>query len=154
MNNVLHMVWLIPALPLLGFWLIALFRNRLSHSVTGILGSGTVLASFALSVWVFMQVRSGNTHLAHYFDFIKASGLQIGFDFQIDPLSSLFLLIITGVGFLIHLYSTAYMHDEAAPHFARYFAYLNLFVFSMLLLVMGGNFVIMFIGWEGVGLCS
>lgn len=154
MNNVLQMVWLIPALPLLGFLLIGLLRNRLPHAVTGMLGSGTVLGSFALSVWVFMQVRSGNTHLAHYFDFIKASGLQIGFDFQIDPLSSLFLLIITGVGFLIHLYSTAYMHDEAAPHFARYFAYLNLFVFSMLLLVMGGNFVIMFIGWEGVGLCS
>ena len=74
--------------------------------------------------------------------------------FQVDQLSSLFLLIITGVGFLIHLYSTAYMHEEEAPHFARYFSYLNLFVFSMLLLVLGGNFVILFIGWEGVGLCS
>ena len=69
-------------------------------------------------------------------------------------LSSLFLLIITGVGFLIHVYSTSYMKEEKAEHFGRYFSYLNLFVFSMLLLVMGGNFVIMFIGWEGVGLCS
>ena len=73
------------------------------------------------------------------------------FAFQVDQLSSLFLLIITGVGFLIHVYSTSYMHEEETPHFARYFAYLNLFVFSMLLLVMGANYVIMFIGWEGVG---
>jgi NADH-quinone oxidoreductase subunit L len=80
--------------------------------------------------------------------------LRIPFSFQVDPLSSLFLLIITGVGFLIHVYSTAYMHEERRDHFARYFAYLNLFVFSMLLLVLGSNFVIMFIGWEGVGLCS
>ena len=74
--------------------------------------------------------------------------------FKIDQLSSLFLLIITGVGFLIHVYSTSYMHEEPAKDFARYFAYLNLFVFSMLLLVLGANYVIMFIGWEGVGLCS
>ncbi|MBC7511021.1 MAG: NADH-quinone oxidoreductase subunit L, partial [Ferruginibacter sp.] len=80
--------------------------------------------------------------------------LKVGFDFQIDQLSSLFLLIITGVGFLIHVYSTSYMREEASEDFAKYFAYLNLFVFSMLLLVMGGNYIIMFIGWEGVGLCS
>jgi NADH-quinone oxidoreductase subunit L len=90
----------------------------------------------------------------HYFDFINTSSLTIPFDFKVDALSSLFLLVITGVGTLIHLYSTAYMHEEEAPHYARYFAYLNLFIFSMLLLVLGDNFVIMFIGWEGVGLCS
>jgi NADH-quinone oxidoreductase subunit L len=99
-------------------------------------------------------VKGGNTHVAHYFDFINITALKIGFDFQIDQLSSIFLLIITGVGFLIHVYSTSYMHDEEPKDFAKYFAYLNLFVFSMLLLVMGANFVIMFIGWEGVGLCS
>src|SRR5258708_32335994 len=88
------------------------------------------------------------------FDFISVGKLHIPFSFQVDQLSVLFLLIITGVGFLIHLYSTSYMHDEEGPHFARYFSYLNLFVFSMLLLVLGGNFVILFIGWEGVGLCS
>ena len=80
--------------------------------------------------------------------------LHIPFAFQIDQLSSIFLLIITGVGFLIHVYSTSYMHEEKTEHFGRYFSYLNLFVFSMLLLVMGANYVIMFIGWEGVGLCS
>lgn len=101
-----------------------------------------------------MDVKHGNVHDIHYFNFLQLSSLKIGFDFKIDQLSSLFLLIITGVGFLIHLYSTAYMHDEDSKDFAKYFSYLNLFVFSMLLLVMGGNFLIMFIGWEGVGLCS
>jgi NADH-quinone oxidoreductase subunit L len=101
-----------------------------------------------------MQVKNGNTHVAHYFDFINIESIRIAFEFKLDQLSSLFLLIITGVGFLIHVYSTSYMHDEPANDFAKYFSYLNLFIFSMLLLVMGGNYIIMFIGWEGVGLCS
>jgi NADH-quinone oxidoreductase subunit L len=92
--------------------------------------------------------------VAEYFNFISVGKLVIPFAFQIDALSSLFLLIITGVGFLIHVYSTSYMHEEKPEHFGRYFSFLNLFVFSMLLLVMGANYVIMFIGWEGVGLCS
>lgn len=154
MNNVLQLVWLIPILPLIGFLVNGLGRNYLSRSLAGIVGSGVILISFAISLYVFLQVKNGNTHVAHYFDFIAINSLKIGFDFQIDQLSSLFLLIITGVGFLIHVYSTSYMHEEPAKDFAKYFAYLNLFVFSMLLLVMGGNFVIMFIGWEGVGLCS
>jgi NADH-quinone oxidoreductase subunit L len=99
-------------------------------------------------------VKDGNSGVIDYFNFISAGNLKIPFAFQIDALSSLFLLIITGVGFLIHVYSASYMHHESKEHFARYFSYLNLFVFSMLLLVMGGNFVILFIGWEGVGLCS
>jgi NADH-quinone oxidoreductase subunit L len=113
-----------------------------------------VFGSFVISLLVFFSVKEGNTQVAHYFDFINIAALKVGFDFQIDQLSSIFLLIITGVGFLIHVYSTAYMHDEEPKDFAKYFAYLNLFVFSMLLLVMGANYVIMFIGWEGVGLCS
>ena len=148
------MVWLIPALPLLGFLLNGLGRKQVSKTMAGIIGSGTVFLSFLLSVYVFFNVKGGNTHVAHYFDFINTNALKIGFDFQIDQLSSIFLLIITGVGFLIHVYSTAYMHDEEPKDFAKYFAFLNLFVFSMLLLVMGANYVIMFIGWEGVGLCS
>lgn len=154
MRNVLHMVWLIPVLPLLGFLLNGLGRKKFSKSLAGIIGSGTVFLSFLISVYVFFSVKGGNTYVAHYFDFINTDALKIGFDFQVDQLSSLFLLIITGVGFLIHVYSTAYMHDEEPKDFAKYFAYLNLFVFSMLLLVMGANYVIMFIGWEGVGLCS
>ena len=154
MNNVLQIVWLIPFLPLIGFLINGLGRKNLSKSLSGIIGSGVILGSFILSIWVFLQVKNGNTHLAHYYDFINTGSLKIGFDFQIDQLSSLFLLIITGVGFLIHLYSTSYMHEEESKDFAKYFSFLNLFVFSMLLLVMGGNYIIMFIGWEGVGLCS
>ena len=154
MNNVLQIVWLIPVLPLIGFLINGAGRNVLSKGISGFIGSAVVLGSFLLSVFVFMQVKSGNTHVAHYFNFINVDMLKIGFDFKIDQLSSLFLLIITGVGFLIHVYSTSYMHEEPSKDFAKYFAYLNLFVFSMLLLVMGANYVIMFIGWEGVGLCS
>ncbi len=154
MNNALQIVWLIPFLPLIGFLINGLGRKSLSKSLAGIIGSGVILGSFIISIWVFLQVKGGNTHVAHYYDLINTGSLKIGFDFQIDQLSSLFLLIITGVGFLIHVYSTSYMHEEESKDFAKYFAYLNLFVFSMLLLVMGGNYIIMFIGWEGVGLCS
>ncbi len=155
MNNIFQIVWLIPILPLIGFVINGLGRNFLSKTVTGFIGSGVVLGSFVLSLLVFMQVKAGNVMDLHYFNFIHLQDiLTIGVDFKIDQLSSLFLLIITGVGFLIHVYSTAYMHEEEGKDFAKYFAYLNLFIFSMLLLVMGGNYLIMFIGWEGVGLCS
>src|ERR1700754_3964516 len=149
-------IWLVPFLPLIGFLINGLFRNSLSKSLTGIIGSGTILFSFVISLLIFGQVRQEGFHatVVTLFDFISVGKLHIPFAFQVDQLSTLFLLIITGVGFLIHLYSTSYMHEEEAPHFARYFAYLNLFVFSMLLLVLGANFVVLFIGWEGVGLCS
>ncbi|MES2429585.1 MAG: NADH-quinone oxidoreductase subunit L [Bacteroidota bacterium] len=154
MSNTLQIGWLIPILPLIGFLINGICRKQLSKTLSGLIGSGVILASFAISLFVFFQVKNGNTHLAHYFDFINTESIKVGFDFQIDQLSSLFLLIITGVGFLIHVYSTSYMHEEDSKDFAKYFSYLNLFVFSMLLLVMGGNYIIMFIGWEGVGLCS
>src|SRR6188508_843306 len=154
MKNVLELSYLIPLFPLIGFLITGLGRKYLSKPLTGIIGSGVILISFLLSVWIFFQVKEGNSGVVSYFNFISAGSLKIPFSFQIDALSSLFLLIITGVGFLIHVYSASYMHHESKEHFARYFSYLNLFVFSMLLLVMGGNFVILFIGWEGVGLCS
>jgi NADH-quinone oxidoreductase subunit L len=154
MNNVLQLVWLVPFFPLVGFLINGLFRKQLSKSLISIIGSGMVLASFIVSVLLFTEVKNGNTHVANLFDFISYGTLSIPFAFQIDQLSSLFLLIITGVGFLIHVYSAAYMHEERNDHYGRYFCYLNLFVFSMLLLVLGANYVIMFIGWEGVGLCS
>jgi len=154
MNNVLHIAWLIPVLPLIGFLITGLGRNILSKALSGFIACATIFCAFALSIYVFMQVKNGNIHTAHYFDLINISSLKVGFDFKLDQLSSLFLLIITGVGFLIHVYSTSYMHDEEAKNFSKYFSFLNLFVFSMLLLVMGANYVIMFIGWEGVGLCS
>lgn len=148
------LVYLIPLFPLLGFLINGLGRKSLSKSMVGIIGSGAILASFVVSLLVFFDVKANGATVVTLFNFIQADRLTIPFAFQADQLSALFLLIITGVGFLIHLYSTAYMHEEEGPHFARYFAYLNLFVFSMLLLVLGANYVIMFIGWEGVGLCS
>lgn len=154
MKNILQLVWLVPVLPLIGFLINGLFRKQLPKSLVSLIGCGTLLASFVVSVLIFLEVKGGHTHVANLFDFISVGKLHIPFAFQVDQLSSLFLLIITGVGFLIHVYSAAYMHEEEGQHFARYFAYLNLFVFSMLLLVLGSNFVIMFIGWEGVGLCS
>jgi NADH-quinone oxidoreductase subunit L len=154
MQNALDIAWLVPFFPLLGFLINGLGRKVLSKSLISIVGCGVVLVSFVLSVWIFWQVKNGNTFVASYFDFISVRSLHVPFAFQIDQLSAIFLLIITGVGFLIHLYSTSYMHEEAAEHFGRYFSYLNLFIFSMLLLVMGANYIIMFIGWEGVGLCS
>ncbi len=154
MKNALQIVYLIPLLPLLGFLINGLFRKSLSKGMVTLVGCGVLVASFAMSIWVFLQVKNGNNYDAHYFDFLSVGSLKIHFEFKIDQLSSLFLLIITGVGSLIHIYSSSYMHEEKSPDFARYFSYLNLFVFSMLLLVMGSNFVIMFIGWEGVGLCS
>ncbi len=149
------MAYLIPLFPLLGFLINGLLRNSLSKSVTGIIGSGAVLASFIVSLILFFSVKTnGVLPVEPLFTFINTGTFTIDFAFQVDQLSSLFLLIITGVGFLIHVYSTSYMHNEKPPQFARYFSYLNLFVFSMLLLVLGANYVIMFIGWEGVGLCS
>lgn len=147
-------VFLVPLFPLIGFLINGLFRKQLPKPLPGIIGSVAVLASFIVSVLLFNDVRNGIIHVVNLFDFITVKDFSIPFSFRVDQLSSLFLLVITGVGFLIHVYSASYMHEEEAPHFSRYFAYLNLFVFSMLLLVMGNNYVIMFIGWEGVGLCS
>lgn len=148
------LAFLIPLLPLIGFLINGLGRNLLSKRVSGMVASGMILFSFLLSLQVFREVKEGSSAVIHFFDFIRIEGLTIPFAFQIDALTSLFLLIITGVGFLIHVYSTSYMHEESDASFARYFSYLNLFVFSMLLLVLGGNYVILFMGWEGVGLCS
>ncbi|MDQ6758184.1 MAG: NADH-quinone oxidoreductase subunit L [Bacteroidota bacterium] len=156
MRNDFDLIYLIPLLPLIGFLINGLARNVLSKYLVSIIGSGTILLSFLLSVVVFLNVchEGFAPQVVSYFDFINAGKIKVDFAFQIDQLTSLFLLIITGVGFLIHVYSTSYMKEENAPDFARYFSYLNLFVFSMLLLVMAANYVIMFIGWEGVGLCS
>lgn len=119
-----------------------------------LIGCGTILASFVISVLLFLDVKAHGSSVISLFDFISVESFRIPFAFQSDQLSSLFLLIITGIGFLIHVYSSTYMQEEEPQHYGRYFAYLNLFVFSMLLLVLGANYVVMFIGWEGVGLCS
>ena len=147
-------IGLIVLWPLVGFLLNGLGRNIWSKKTIAIQATGYIFASFIFSLLAFWNVQEQGAIVVHYFDFINTNTVKIPFDFRVDALSSLFLLVITGVGTLIHLYSTAYMQEESAPHYARYFAYLNLFIFSMLLLVLGDNYVIMFIGWEGVGLCS
>ncbi|MFD2161898.1 NADH-quinone oxidoreductase subunit L [Paradesertivirga mongoliensis] len=147
-------VWLVPLFPLIGFLIIGLGRNILPKAVAGFIGSLTVLLSFAVSIAIFVQLESSavKTHIVPLFDWIRAGNLLVPFSFQVDPLSALMLLIVTGIGFLIHVYSTGYMHHDAG--FSKFFSYLNLFIFFMLLLVLGSNYIVMFIGWEGVGLCS
>jgi NADH-quinone oxidoreductase subunit L len=147
------LIWLIPVLPLAGFVINGLGRNSLSKGIIGAIGSLLVLVAFGLSVAAFFQIKQSGVPIeVTLFDWISVGDFKIPFSFLVDQLSSIMLLIITGVGFLIHLYSIGYMHDDAG--FGKFFAYLNLFVFFMLLLVMGSNYVVMFIGWEGVGLCS
>lgn len=150
------LIALVPLLPLLGFLIISLNVNRLSHSVASVVACGAVLISFFIAVILFFQLvdlpaEQRSLH-AVLFDWIVVGNFSAQISFLIDPLSSLMLLIITGVGFLIHVYSIGYMHDDAG--FNRFFSYLNLFVFFMLVLVMGSNYLLMFVGWEGVGLCS
>ncbi|OGX87826.1 NADH-quinone oxidoreductase subunit L [Hymenobacter glacialis] len=141
---------LIPLLPFLGFLLNGLLNRKLSGTVAGLVGSATVLGSFLISLMLFLNFEYQYT--VQLFDWISVGSLQIPFQYQIDQLSLIMLLLVTGVGFLIHVYSIGYMHHD--ENVGKFFSFLNLFIFSMLLLVMGANFVILFIGWEGVGLCS
>jgi len=145
-------IWLIPILPLAGFLINGLGRNVLPKGAIGFIGCAVVLASFVLSVLAFNQLSSGGKIEVNLFNWFDFGSFKVSFSFLVDRLSVLMMLIITGVGFLIHLYSTGYMHDDDG--FGKFFSYLNLFIFFMLLLVMGANYLIMFIGWEGVGLCS
>lgn len=148
-----NLVYLVPLFPLIGFLINGLGWRKIPKTAGGVIGSLAILASFCVSLGIFFEVKStGASTVVNLFDFIQSGKMYIPFAFQVDSLSSLFLLIITGIGFLIHLYSTSYMHDDEGM--VKYFAYLNLFVFSMLLLVLGANYLVMFIGWEGVGLCS
>jgi len=144
---------LIPLFPLAGFLIVALNVKKVSKGFASTVACGSVLVSFILSVFAFIQLVGGTPTIeVTLFRWISAGGFSATMSFLIDPLSSLMLLIITGVGFLIHVYSVGYMHGDEG--FNRFFSYLNLFVFFMLLLVMGANYLVMFIGWEGVGLCS
>lgn len=144
---------LIPLMPLLGFLIIGLNFKRLNKKYTGFIASGAVLLSFLFSVLAFLFIVETKTPIeVNLFSWISYENIHIPFAFYIDQLSAVMLLVVTGVGFLIHVYSIGYMHDDAG--YNRFFAYMNLFVFSMLLLVLGENYLVMFIGWEGVGLCS
>ncbi len=150
----IKLVGLIPLFPLIGFLINGFFGKKLSKSVSGGIACISILASFIVSVLIFMELHgaANKSQVVEIFSWINSDTLKIPFSFLVDPLSSWFLLIITGIGFLIHVYSTGYMHDDEG--FSRFFTYLNLFIFFMLLLVLGNNYLVMFVGWEGVGLCS
>lgn len=145
------LVALIPLAPLSGFLLIALLNKQLRQWLVAIIACAAVLFSFLLSVILFFFLEKGQPAFT-YFDWISAGDFSVSFSLLVDPLSLVMMLIITGVGFLIHVYSAGYMHGDEG--FNRFFAYLNLFIFFMLLLVMASNYLLMFVGWEGVGLCS
>src|SRR5450631_417629 len=152
-------LWLIPLLPLAGFAVNGLLGRRLPKSAINAVAAGSVLLSF---LWVLKTLSAlgvfggGNpleqAYVEHYFTWIQSGTLNIGVDFAIDRLTAVMLMIVTGVGFLIHVYAIGYMAHEGGYY--RFFAYLNLFMFFMLTLVLGANFLLLFIGWEGVGLCS
>jgi NADH-quinone oxidoreductase subunit L len=146
-------LWIIPALPLLGFLINGLFGRRLSKAVIHAVAVATVALAFAWTLKTVLALYPFQTaHVERYFDWIRVGGFRIGCDMAADRLTAVMLLAVTGVGLLIHIYSIGYMAHEGGYY--RFFAYLNLFMFFMLMLVLAANFLLMFVGWEGVGLCS
>ena len=150
------LVWLIPALPLAGFVLILLFGRRLGEPKAGYLATTMIGAAFVVTVGVFADLLSKPTEdraiVVTLFEWLPVGSLHIDMAFLADPLSITMCLFVTGIGSLIHLYAIGYMHGD--PKFSKFFLYLNLFAFSMLMLVLGDNLLVTFLGWEGVGTCS
>src|SRR3954449_4199842 len=146
-------LWLIPVLPLAGAAINGLFGRRFSKPIVNAIAVGSVLLSF---LWVLKTLFGlwplEQAHVERYFTWIQSGTLQIGVDLMVDRLTAVMLMIVTGVGLLIHTYAIGYMEHESGYY--RFFAYLNLFMFFMLTLVLGANYLVMFVGWEGVGLCS
>ena len=139
--------------PFLGFLINVFFGKRLGKTVSGIIGTLSVAVSFVISLYLFGFISVAKEPIQiSLFEWIQISNFKLDFGFLLDQLSILWLLFVTGIGSLIHLYSISYMHDDENMH--KFFAYLNLFVFFMITLVVGSNLLVMFIGWEGVGLCS
>jgi NADH-quinone oxidoreductase subunit L len=146
-------LWLIPILPLAGAAVNGLLGRRFSKSVVNVVAIGSVLLSFLWVVKTLLGLGSlEHAYIERYYTWIQSGSLQIGADFMVDRLSAVMLLIVTGVGLLIHIYAIGYMEHEGG--YCRFFSYLNLFMFFMLVLVLGANYLILFVGWEGVGLCS
>src|SRR5579864_3954137 len=150
-------LWLIPIFPFAGFLLTGIFGKRLPKAAINALACGSVLLSFAWVVKTLnaLGVFAGTfeaTYFEHYFTWIQSGALNISIDFAVDRLTAVMLMVVTGVGLLIHIYSIGYMAHEDGYY--RFFAYLNLFMFFMLVLVLAQNFLVLFVGWEGVGLCS
>src|SRR5581483_4081549 len=146
-------LWLIPFFPLIGFLLNGLLGKRLSKSAINLIAIGSVAASFLYVVIVLSKLYPlDSVHSEHYYTWIQSGFLQAGFDFSIDRLTAVMLMVVTGVGLLIHIYAIGYMGQEGGYY--RFFSFFNLFMFFMLLLVLASNLLLLFVGWEGVGLCS
>ena len=149
-------VWLIPVFPAIGFLLNGFFGRRYDKKLVGWVACSALGLSFLTSILIFFELIGKPPTERHFekviFDWVVSGSFQTVIGYQIDPLSILMALVVSGVSFFIHIYSVGYMHDD--PGYPRYFTYLNLFVFMMLNLVLANNFLLMFVGWEGVGLCS
>jgi len=149
----MQLLWLIPILPFLGFIVNGLFGRRMSKSMVTLFAIGSVALSFAWAVKTLIALGPlESKYIEHYFTWIQSGPLQINVDFAVDRLTAVMLMVVTGVGLLIHIYSIGYMGEEDGYY--RFFSYLNLFMFFMLVLVLAQNFLVLFVGWEGVGLCS
>lgn len=139
--------------PLVGFLINIFFGKTLGKTVSGAIGTASVFISFLCTLCLFSQINANGKAIPfHLADWFSIGNIKVNFSFLFDQLSVLWLLFVTGIGTLIHLYSISYMHEDENMH--KFFSYLNLFVFFMIALVSGSNLLIMFIGWEGVGLCS
>jgi NADH-quinone oxidoreductase subunit L len=151
---VVELVWLIPALPLVGFTLLLLFGKRMGEPLAGWVATLMTAGSFVTACVVFAGLLNQHEHTYEhtFFTWIPAGAFHVDVNTLVDPMSMTMVLFITGIGSLIHLYSIGYMHGDA--RYEKFFLYLNLFIFSMLMLVLGGNLLITFLGWEGVGACS
>ena len=151
-------LWLIPVLPFAGFAINGLLGQRFSKTLVNLFGIGSVLLSFAWVLKTLLGLGDLSTaHVEHYFTWIQSGTFTLGCDFAVDRLTAVMLLVVTGIGSLIHIYLIGYMAHEHGPHdggYYRFFAYMNLFMFFMLVLVLAANFLVLFVGWEGVGLCS
>jgi len=153
---VLELLWLIPTLPLLGFVILAFFGTKMPRPIVTVVGVGSVLLSACISILVGLTfMRSPPSE--HFFvqklwTWMKVSDFSVDIAFHLDALSVVMMLVVTVVGFFIHLYSTEFMEEDES--YSRFFAYLNLFVASMLILVLADNLMFLYLGWEGVGLCS
>src|SRR6476619_2227283 len=144
-------IWLIPALPL-ATAVVNLFWGRRLGRWAGWLASASVALSFVVSLALVAKPADDRLFLQHLFDWISAGRFVVGMDLRLDTVSATMILVITGIGALIHVYAIGYMAGD--PRYGRFFSYMNLFVFFMLMLVLGANYLVLYLGWEGVGLCS
>jgi NADH-quinone oxidoreductase subunit L len=147
-------LWIIPILPFIGFLINGIFGRKLPKAIVSLVAVVAPLLSFAwvLKLWLTAGDLAANPVTEHYFTWIRSGAFNVGCDFTVDKLTLIMLMIVTGVGSLIHIYSIGYMEHEGGYY--RFFAYLNLFMFFMLTLVLAANYLLLFVGWEGVGLCS